>query len=291
MSDRRYVLVTAARNEEAYIERTINSVLEQTHLPAKWVIVSDRSTDRTDQIAKKYARENGFIEVVRREDSDGSKGFASKVAAINLGYEHLRQLRYDFFGNLDADLSFSPHYYERLVEEFEKNPKLGIAGGFIQERYNGVFKHRPSNSLRSVAGGTQFFRRQCYEDIGGLKPFELGGEDWCAEIMARMAGWEVQAIPYLTVFHHKRSIEARGALREPFREGMVDYLFGSHAIFEIVKCIGRIVERPSVISAGARMSGYLWACLTKKSKVLSATQIRFLRAEQIRRLSATLGMR
>ena len=39
----RYVIITAARNEEAYIENTIQSVISQTALPLKWIIVSDGS--------------------------------------------------------------------------------------------------------------------------------------------------------------------------------------------------------------------------------------------------------
>lgn len=288
MNRRKYVLVTAARNEEAYIEGTIKSVLQQTLLPDKWVIVSDRSTDKTDTIAENYAQKNGFIEFVRKEHSDGLKGFASKVTAIALGCERLRQLEYDFLGNLDADLSFENHYYERLIEEFEGNPLLGIGGGLVQEEHKGTFRYRPANSSRSVAGGIQLFRRQCYEDIGGLMPFELGGEDWCAEIMARMAGWQVQAVPSLTVFHHKRSDVARGALREHFRLGVLDHSFGSHPMFEVAKCTRRILDWPSVSGAGARICGYVWAYLTKRRRVLPAAQISFLRSEQMGRLYTIL---
>ena len=46
----KYVLITSARNEEAYIEKTIKSVISQTILPKKWVMVSDGSTDRTEEI-------------------------------------------------------------------------------------------------------------------------------------------------------------------------------------------------------------------------------------------------
>ena len=53
-----YVLMTAAYNEEATIEKAIESELSQTLLPQRWDIVSDGSVDRTDEIVHKYRRIN-----------------------------------------------------------------------------------------------------------------------------------------------------------------------------------------------------------------------------------------
>ena len=118
-----YVLITAARNEEAYIEKTINSVISQTILPRKWVIVSDGSTDRTDQIVNKYAAKHDFIQLVHISGST-QRNFRSKVNAINIGYERLKHIEYEFIGILDADVSFKSDYFESILREFQKNPKL-----------------------------------------------------------------------------------------------------------------------------------------------------------------------
>src|SRR4030042_2395555 len=107
-----YVLITTARNEEKYIENTINSVLSQTVLPEKWVIVSDGSIDRTDEIVRSYEVTHDFIKYVRRDESISNHGFASKIKAFQLGYRELSAVTYDFIGNLDADVSFNPLYYE-----------------------------------------------------------------------------------------------------------------------------------------------------------------------------------
>jgi glycosyltransferase involved in cell wall biosynthesis len=277
-------LISAARNEETHIEKTILSVLRQTRPPLKWVIVSDGSTDGTDRTVLGYAAKSRLIEFVRRENTEGLRGFASKVAAIEMGYQRLRDMEYDFVGNLDADLSFDTVYFEHLMAEFEKNPRLGIGGGTIYERSRDEFRSRPSNTVRSVAGGIQFFRRECYEEIGGLRPFDIGGEDWCAEIMARMAGWEVRAFPDLPVKHHKRSADARGALRENFRQGMVDRSLGTCPTFELAKCFRRLREAPFLIGPGCRMIGYVWSAFMRRESKASDEVRAYLRREQADRL-------
>src|SRR5689334_14683595 len=106
-----YVLVTPARNEAAHIDRTIRSVLSQTILPTTWAIVSDGSTDRTDEIVKGYLAENPWITFIRMPEHR-DRNFAAKVTCFNAGYEVLNDQRYDIIGNLDADTSFSSDYFE-----------------------------------------------------------------------------------------------------------------------------------------------------------------------------------
>jgi glycosyltransferase involved in cell wall biosynthesis len=282
-----YVLITAAKNEEPYIEETIKSVLAQTVLPKRWVIVSDGSTDQTDQIVAKYATYNKFIEFTRREGKNHTD-FASKVHALNLGYKALKDLTYDFIGHLDADVSFDKEYYEKILAKFRQNPALGLAGGLIFQQRNGRFQSRPFNSSKSVAGSIQLFRRNCYGAIGGFIPLEAGGEDWYAEVMARARGWTVEAFPELKVFHHKPSKAARGLLRDSIRQGIMDYSLGSHPLFEASKCICRIRERPFVVVAFMRLGGFLWCYWRRQKRQVPIQFIRYLRREQLERLKCTL---
>ncbi len=188
-----YVLITAAHNEEAYIERIIQSVLSQEVLPRKWVIGSDGSSDRTEEIAGRYAKAHAFICLVRLSRSHG-RDFACKVNAIHVGREHLKDVDYEFIGNLDADVSVAPSYYARLLEKFEADPRLGLAGGFVFDEQFGQFRCRRTNSIWSVAHAAQLVRRECFERIGGYAPLKYGGPDWCAEVNARMRGWRVSHV-------------------------------------------------------------------------------------------------
>src|SRR5271165_1072058 len=120
-----YVLITPARNEEAFIEKTIESVIHQTVLPTKWVIVDDGSTDRTAEIVSRYLVQYPWIEMVQMPQRR-DRSFAAKVGAFNAGYERVRGLKYEIIGNLDADISFDKDHFEFLARKFSGDPTLGV---------------------------------------------------------------------------------------------------------------------------------------------------------------------
>lgn len=290
MSDRRYVLITAARNEEQYIRFAAESVIAQSVRPVRWIVVSDGSTDETDSIVNEYAARHDFVGLVRRGGGTGRFDFVSKVHALAEGYRCIKETEYDFIGHLDADVSFEPDYYERVLTKFDVNPGLGLAGGFIYERYKKDFVSRPVNTSRSVAGAIQLFRRECYEAIGDIVPFTVGGEDAYAEVMARMKGWEVEAFPELRVLHHRRSVAARGVLRESFQYGVMDYALGNHPLFETLKGISRLKERPIAVATFLRMCGFAWSYCCRQRRPVSDEFVDYVRREQIDLLKARLRM-
>src|SRR5512135_3271513 len=132
MACNNYVLLTSARNEERYIKYSIDSILAQTLLPKKWIIISDGSKDGTDDIVLACSKAHSFIEFIRRDHDTKRADFASKVFAIGEGYKRLKGVDYNYLGILDADISFGVDYYSKILSRFHENRKLGIAGGFIQ---------------------------------------------------------------------------------------------------------------------------------------------------------------
>jgi glycosyltransferase involved in cell wall biosynthesis len=282
-----YVLITAARNEEKHIENTIKTIIAQTVLPVKWVIVSDGSTDRTDEIVLQYSAQHSFIHLVRKAATiNGPVDFSSKVHAIKMGYEKLRDIDYSFIGILDGDVTFDSRYYEMILNKFAENSKLGIAGGIILDQYDDHCIRRSPANLNYVSGCIQLFRRKCYEDIGGLSPIKEGGEDTIAAITAQMKGWNVETFEEFKVFHHKHSEAARGALNEIFREGRMFYALGSHPLFEIIKSIKKTIEKPYFLYAFVRMIGYLSPYCKRQKRPVSDEFIGFLRKEQFAQLKA-----
>ena len=132
----RYVLLTAAKDEEVCIEDVIQSVVRQTVRPLAWFIMDDGSTDRTASIIERHAAEHPFIRL-QSARARGGRNFGSQYKAIQAAYELARQLDFDFVGVQDADQApKSENYYESILGEFQSNSRLGIAGGFLYERYN-----------------------------------------------------------------------------------------------------------------------------------------------------------
>src|SRR5271163_2746121 len=93
-----YVIVTPARNEARFIELTLQSMVAQTFRPLKWVIVSDGSTDGTDEIVDKYSAQYDWIELIRMPERV-ERNFAGKVHAFNAGRALVADLPYDVIGN------------------------------------------------------------------------------------------------------------------------------------------------------------------------------------------------
>lgn len=277
----RFVIITPARNESRTLEATIRSVVAQSLKPSEWVIVSDGSTDETDEIARRWSRIHPFIKLVRREGGR-NRDFGSKAVAFRAGLDSLTS-KYDFIGNLDADITFAPDYYRDIIRAFS-DERLGLAGGVIYELIGNAFVPQ-KNSLESVAGALQLFRRECFEDIGGYIPISAGGIDAAAEISARMRGWKVRAFENLHAFHHRRVSGGSGrVLKSRFRHGVSHYLLGYHPLFEIMKCAYRVQDRPYLLGSLCTLAGYAWSAAAGYERPVSDEFVEFIRKEQKERL-------
>lgn len=285
-----YVLITPCRNEADYIEGTLRAVIAQTARPQKWVIVSDGSVDRTDEIVRSYAETYDFILFLRRS-GDRQRNFGSKVESIELAYQHLRELQFDFVGNLDADITFDCNYYANVLSKFEQNERLGLAGGRRLDVDNGrLIPIRTAQN--SVAGAVQLFRRTCYEAIGGYRRLPCGGVDAVAEIMARMHGWQVESFLDLPYYHHRVTGTASGGvLKARFKVGVQHRMIGYHPVFHLVSCIFHSPSYPFILGSLASIAGYVWTSLRKHEKVVPDDFVRYLRGEQLMRLRSLLFAR
>jgi hypothetical protein len=283
-----YVLVTAAHNEEGYIEKAIESVASQTMPPVRWVIVDDGSVDATGEIVERHAAQLSFIRAVHVAKRE-IRSFASKSYALNIGAKHLDSADHAFIGHLDADISFGPNYLEALLGKFVEDDRLGVAGGFIYEQLNGRFQSRRMNTERSVAGAVQMFRRECYKAVGDFLALPFGGEDWHAEIKARMAGWRVAAFPDLKVYHHRPTCAAEGLLRSCYRQGLMDYGLGSHPLFEFAKVARRLPGKPAVIGPLTRLFAFASAYCRREKRLVSPEVVKFLQSEQMGRMASLMG--
>lgn len=283
MNKKDFVLITPAHNEANYIRFTLDAVISQTIRPKKWIIVCNGSDDSTRDIVSDYIHKHRFIQLIKRENKS-ERNFASKVYAFNYGLNHVKNLDFQFIGNLDADVSFSPKYYERILHCFEKNSQLGIAGGQVYDKYQGTFKKLVSSTY-SVNGMIQLFRFDCFKEIGGYLPLKWGGIDMMAEVAARMYGWQTQTFHNIKVYHHRRSGTAKGNIYSArYRQGKTEFVNGYHFLFELTRCFIRIREMPYIVGSAARLAGYISCYLTKEKIAVPQYIVNYLRKEQLSRL-------
>lgn len=280
-----YALVTAAKDEAELIGEVIERVVAQTRRPALWVIVDDGSTDRTADIVREHAAHHPWIRLLSSGERDG-RNFGSQYKAIQGGYASIRHLAFDCLAVQDADQApGQPDYYERALRFLEETPDAGMVSGLVYERPHpqGAWEYRRSNSDDSTAGSA-IFRRECFDTMGGYTPLTLGGSDWLAQIKVKMAGWRVCTLPDLRLLHYRPSSSAGGVLRGRFREGLMDASFGSHPVFQVLKCARRLPSKPFVVGAVLRFSGYVWRSVTQRGYVLTPAEVAFLRNEQVAKM-------
>ena len=278
-----YVLVTPARNEVRFIEHTLASVIAQTVRPLAWIVVSDGSTDGTDELVRRYAAEHPFIELVRTPERR-ERHFAGKVHAFNAGYARLRDRAYDVIGSLDADISFDPDYFAFLLDRLAADPALGLVGtpfsGHTTYDYRFV-------SRQHVSGACQLFRRACFEAIGGYVPVKTGGIDHIAVLTARMRGWKTWTFTERVCRHHRELGAAQhGAWGARFRDGKLDYMLGGHPVWELCRTAYQMTRPPRVTGGLMLLAGYLSAMLRRVSRPVSPELVAFRRREQMQRLRA-----
>jgi glycosyltransferase involved in cell wall biosynthesis len=277
-----YVVISPARNEAAFIERTLLSVTSQTVLPLKWVIVSDGSTDATNEIVRKYADRYNWIELIELPPRD-KRHFAGKVHAFNAGFSVVRSLNYDAIASLDADISFDSGYFEFLLEQLAKDSRLGLVGTPFAE--NGRSYDYRFVSIEHVSGACQVFRRECFEAIGGYIPREAGGIDHVAVITARMKGWKTRTFTEKTCGHHRKIGSAnQGILKSRFRDGALDYALGGNAFWELFRAVYQMSKRPLVIGGLMIFVGYFSSLFRGTPRAVSPEIVRFRRHEQMARL-------
>lgn len=277
-----YVIITPVKNEEKYIAETIESVLSQTVRPSLWLIVDDSSTDGTRAIIEKYAAENSFINLLRRESNTSRDAGYGGIRAFNFAAQKIDPEKYDYIVNLDGDVSFEPNYFERLFEKFSEIPKLGITGGRCWSYHFGrlVPERMPESH---VSGATKIYRRECYLDIQPIR--ELPAWDTVDELIAQRLGWITLSFQDIKLIHLKpMAVGSGNSLKGRFVQGKVSYRIGYPLDFIVFRSIKMAAESPYLIGGLLLVLGFLTALLSNDEVMLEKDLVKYFRQKQRARI-------
>jgi glycosyltransferase involved in cell wall biosynthesis len=272
-----YALITPARDEEQNLRRLAASLVAQTIRPAAWIVVDDGSTDRTAELVKSVAREHDWISLVSAPADGGQlvdgRRTGRDVAAFQAGLAAL-PAQPDIVLKLDADVSLLPDFFEGLLQAFEDDPQLGIAGGACFEFENGAWRERWVTGDH-VRGATRAYRWACLQDVQPLEP-RLGW-DGIDEVLAIAHGWHAKSLRSLPFFHH-RIVGQRDGLRRAFRDqGSTAHYMGYRPSYLIARALFRMRRTPAAYSM---ISGYFDAAVRREQRIADPAVRKYIRDRQ-----------
>lgn len=274
----RYAVITPVRDEEQFLPATIESMVRQTILPEKWIIVDDGSKDNTGKIVDDYAARYPWICAVHRQDRGFRKSGGGVVDAFNDGYRALACSNWEFIAKFDGDLTFEADYFEKCFEEFARDPKLGVGGGMICNVIDGIKQMEEAPAFH-VRGATKIYRRQCWEQIGGY--WAAPGWDTMDEVKANSLGWTTRSFRALHLLHHRPTGTADGLWGGFVKYGRANYICGYHPLFMLGKCLRRVKQKPLLLGSLALMYGYVSGYLKRIPQVNDPVAIAYLRRQQL----------
>lgn len=278
-----YVVITPVRNEVKYFPHTIASLTAQTLQPARWIIVDDGSSDGTAELADAAAAQHEWIRVVHRPDRGRREPGSGVINAFYDGFKILDQRHWEYLAKLDGDLAFDSDYFQRCLEHFVQEPRLGIAGGLVCLRKNGkTIADGGRDPAFHVRGATKIYRRDCWDQIGGAVP--VTGWDTIDELKANMLGWRTRTLPEIRLWQLKGTGSADGHWRNWTKNGLGSYIAGYHPLFMLAKCLRRVVCRPYGVVSLALAWGYWSGWLKGVTKVQDPELIAFVRQQQLNKL-------
>ncbi len=193
-------IIIPAHNEERFISKTLESLVSQTKLPKKVVVVNDNSTDNTEKIVNDFIKKHDFISLINTDSSGEHMPGSKVISAFYQGYKTL-DTNYDIICKYDADLIFPQNYLEKIVTHFKEDKCIGMVGGFCYIEKNKTWILESLTNKDHIRGALKAYRKNCFEDINGLK--RAMGWDTVDELLAQYHNWKIKTDDSLHVKHLK----------------------------------------------------------------------------------------
>jgi len=284
----KYTIITPVKNEASYIRFTLESVTNQSLIPLEWIIVDDGSTDETLLILREFERKHDWIKVIENKTKHEKRSSGAKVVrAFYVGYQEITNHDYEFIVKLDADLILPENYFEQISIAFHENYRIGLCGGYcVTKKGSKLIKERTAKD--HIRGPIKAYRKQCFEDIGGLKA--VLGWDGLDEMTARYLGWEIKQMP-LQVIHLRETRKEYNSLLHRFNSGMLYFRTGYGVILTILKMVFWGFRKPFVVGGIIFAIGYLVAFIKGEEKFGDKNMRKFFRRFKYGRIVQFLHLR
>jgi len=216
-----YLLVTPAKNEEKFLPRVIDAVVNQTIIPNLWVIVDDGSTDETPQIIKEAQMKYEWIKSIRLPEHPRDITFHYSYVCREgfkyvLNYAKVHHIPFEFVALLDADTVPEKRYFEKIIGEFEKDHRLGIASGSIYVKKRGKWR-REINLTTYPRGTGRVWRKKCFFDTGGYRL--VPSPDSVSNSIALNKRWRIKEFKHVKAFQLRETSSAEGIVRGYIKNG------------------------------------------------------------------------
>jgi len=269
----KYYIIIPAYNEEAFISLTLQSLVEQTVLPTKIVVVNDNSTDKTPEIVLAYAEKHPFITLVNKK-SDAIHLPGSKVIqAFHEGEKHIDD-NYDIIVKVDADLIFPNNYFETIIKHFESDEKIGMVGGFCYVEKNNEWVLENLTDKDHIRGALKAYRKVTYQQIGGLKP--AMGWDTVDELLCKFYNWKVVTDESLHVKHLKPTGASYNKAAR-YKQGEAFYSLGYGFIITAISSIKLAMRKGKPLLFIDYLMGFWKAKSSGKPLFVTPEQAKFFR--------------
>lgn len=280
----KYYIVIPAHNEEQFIGLTLESLVNQTVLPKKVVVVNDNSTDKTSEIVISYIEKHPWISLVEKK-SDAIHLPGSKV--IQAFQEGLKTLdeEYDILVKGDSDLIFPPHYFETIIKHFKEDPKIGMAGGFAYIEKKGDWVLENLTDRDHIRGAFKAYRKETFKQIGGLQP--AMGWDTVDELLCKFYNWKIVTDFSLHVKHLKPTGANYNQVSR-YKQGEAFYTLGYGFFITAIASLKLAMRKGKLLLFVDYIKGFWKAKAEKKPMLVNPEQARFVRAYRWKKIKEKL---
>lgn len=279
-----YYIVIPAYNEEAFISLTLQSLISQTVLPKKVVVVNDNSTDKTAEIVLAFAKENPFITLLNKTSSAIHLPGSKVIQAFHKGFETLDN-EYDIIVKLDGDLILPNNYFETILNIFKSDSKIGMAGGFAYVEKNGEWILENLTDKDHIRGAFKAYRKECFLQIGNLKP--AMGWDTVDELLSKFYGWKVVTDASLIIKHLKPT-GANYNKAARYKQGESFYTLGYGFFITCISSAKLAMMKKKPLLFLDYIQGFWKAKAAKTPLLVTKEQAQFIRKYRLQKMKAKI---